>query len=510
MPSAGGSLAVLGLDGMPWGYLERLVEAGVMPYVGQLLSSSFTADLECLPPATPPSWSSIMTGVGPGVHGVFGFFKYERPGLVQRLYTALDLRHPRLHEMLSMLGLRSIVFNPIPDYPVIPLRNTVVVSNLFFTPRPAGHPEGALERFFHGFNPLDHGGAPGCGVVEDYAPVAEAYLAAVEEAVGEEHALLWVNLNVPDKLFHKCPQLLSRGSPGAGEARLFRIVDSIARVLGESHDHLIIVSDHGFAWYDKLASVNDILVRAGLARATRVQKLRDTGGREALSEGGRSRVVGVPPRLYVAVKRLRLDGLARRLAEAYSRLTGKGLRFTVESYVDPEASQAFYPDEYAFGVYLRDKSRLGDVLEALSRHSDALEYMLPEEAYPGPHAGEGPDVVVYPRTGRGYWVTNRILGAPVVRGSYARHHPTGVLIVKTPSKLKSRERGKGGRARLPNHAVARIALQLLGLPLSKHHEPVDLEGLEDPGARVDYKQRWEAMLRVRRALASRGRRRPQS
>ena len=122
--------AVIGLDGLSWNYLDKLINNGVMPYTKALLNKAFKTELECIPPVTPPSWTSIMTGVNPGKHGIFGFFTYDKSTWKQILTSAYHVGYPRIHEMLSMNGAKSIIFNPMPDYPIIPARNTIQISNL--------------------------------------------------------------------------------------------------------------------------------------------------------------------------------------------------------------------------------------------------------------------------------------------------------------------------------------------------------------------------------------------
>lgn len=95
-----GDLAVLGLDAMPWSYLNKLAEAGAIPFIANLLPKTFRAELEAFPPVTVPSWTGIMTGLHPGYHGIHSFFRYDGMTWNQHLYTSLDLKRPRIHEIL--------------------------------------------------------------------------------------------------------------------------------------------------------------------------------------------------------------------------------------------------------------------------------------------------------------------------------------------------------------------------------------------------------------------------
>ena len=67
-------LLIIGLDGGTWAALGPLCEYGEMPNLARLRSQGAWADLlSTQPPFTAPAWSSIVTGVNPGKHGVLDF-----------------------------------------------------------------------------------------------------------------------------------------------------------------------------------------------------------------------------------------------------------------------------------------------------------------------------------------------------------------------------------------------------------------------------------------------------
>jgi len=64
----------LGLDGLDWELLDRLVAEGRMPNWKRLTSEGYTARLRSFsPPLSPIVWTSVATGVGPDVHRVLDF-----------------------------------------------------------------------------------------------------------------------------------------------------------------------------------------------------------------------------------------------------------------------------------------------------------------------------------------------------------------------------------------------------------------------------------------------------
>jgi len=75
MPSdATRRVMILGLDGATLDLIRLWAEAGILPTFQKLMRQGAWGPLRStMPPVTPAAWSSFMTGVNPGKHGVFGF-----------------------------------------------------------------------------------------------------------------------------------------------------------------------------------------------------------------------------------------------------------------------------------------------------------------------------------------------------------------------------------------------------------------------------------------------------
>ena len=453
-----GKLAVLGLDGLSWPFLNGMVETGKMPRLRAVSANALRATLRALPPVTFPSWTSIMTGVNPGKHGIFGFFRYSKGAYGQLLYTSLDLRHPRIHEMAALMGVKGVVFNPMPDYPIRPVKNVDVVSNLFFAPKPMSYPPEAHVKYF-GTSNLPQAKAAGCNVVEYFRDVIELYLAAVEKASSNAD-LLWVNLNFPDAALHRCPRML-----GQPDTPFLSTLDKIVEIMDGRFDSFMLLSDHGFSEYRYAISINDILVKSGIARPGKRKHFRELG------EIGGSAGIGISPRLYKLLRATGVARLFRPAVKAYSHLTGRSIRVFTKAWVDVEASEAFMPDKFSFGLYVKGGSEvIQHVCRVLSAYEDTIFVRPAEEVYWGKYVHLGPDIVVFPRFNRGFTLLSaEVRGTPMLQGRHYDHHPDGVLLVRT-DKLK------GITDMLPNFAATSIAMYLLGIPLPKSRDtPRDVE-----------------------------------
>lgn len=70
----GPDVVVLGIDGMDPRLLERFVAKGRMPNFERLMRTGSYSPLQTsIPPQSPVAWSSFITGMDPGGHGIFDF-----------------------------------------------------------------------------------------------------------------------------------------------------------------------------------------------------------------------------------------------------------------------------------------------------------------------------------------------------------------------------------------------------------------------------------------------------
>ena len=73
-PSRGPKVVVLGFDGLDYGLTRQLIDEGRLPNFARLeQEGSFTPLETTVPPQSPVAWSSFVTGMDPGGHGIFDF-----------------------------------------------------------------------------------------------------------------------------------------------------------------------------------------------------------------------------------------------------------------------------------------------------------------------------------------------------------------------------------------------------------------------------------------------------
>jgi predicted AlkP superfamily phosphohydrolase/phosphomutase len=102
----GSKTVLLGLDGATFTVMDALVEEGVMPFFGELRERGVSATLmSTVNPLTPPAWTTIMTGRGPGSHGIYDFIRAEERG--KSVFFELNTSRDRLVETIWEIASRQ-------------------------------------------------------------------------------------------------------------------------------------------------------------------------------------------------------------------------------------------------------------------------------------------------------------------------------------------------------------------------------------------------------------------
>ncbi|MCO6452735.1 MAG: alkaline phosphatase family protein [Caldilineales bacterium] len=109
---------VLGLDGVPWTLLQPWIDQGHLPALAGLQAGGAWGELQStLQFLTAVAWSSFITGMNPGKHGVFDFAR-RIPGSYDQELTNASLRSGRsLWRVLSDAGRRVGVVNVPMTFP---------------------------------------------------------------------------------------------------------------------------------------------------------------------------------------------------------------------------------------------------------------------------------------------------------------------------------------------------------------------------------------------------------
>jgi len=120
-------LLIIGLDGATLDLVEPWVADGSLPNLGRLMEEGAWGPLAAtIPPATFPSWTTFMTGVNPGRHGIFDFTRRD-PGTYRvRFVNATFRKVPSVWRLLSHAGLRVSALGVPGTYPPEPINGYMI------------------------------------------------------------------------------------------------------------------------------------------------------------------------------------------------------------------------------------------------------------------------------------------------------------------------------------------------------------------------------------------------
>jgi len=93
---------VIGLDGATFDVLNPIMEQGLMPHLKYLVSTGASGILNSTkPPITPAAWTTFMTGIGPGRHGVIDFERYDPSTNELKFNNRLEIKEKTIWQILS-------------------------------------------------------------------------------------------------------------------------------------------------------------------------------------------------------------------------------------------------------------------------------------------------------------------------------------------------------------------------------------------------------------------------
>lgn len=140
-------LLVIGLDGAPFPLIEKWAREGYLPHLASLMERGCYGVLNStMPVHSPTAWTSFLTGMNPGKHGVFDFVQREPGSYRLRVVRAEQIPGPSLWRVLTDGGRSVGVMNVPMTYPPEPV-NGFLISGLG-TPDyvPYAYPEELSER----------------------------------------------------------------------------------------------------------------------------------------------------------------------------------------------------------------------------------------------------------------------------------------------------------------------------------------------------------------------------
>jgi predicted AlkP superfamily phosphohydrolase/phosphomutase len=483
-------LTVIGLDAATFDVIDPLVEGGELPNIARVLREGTSGVLRSTThPLTPHAWTTMVTGVNAGRHGIWDFFERGDTGYEVRMINGSYRRAPALWDRLGRSGRRVGLVN-IPFTWPAPAVDGFALAGMDAAGREKGmsHPPelvGELRERF-GALELDHR----FPVTRDGEVDLDFVRRAAEQKVDAalwlaerfEPELLWVVFMAADHIHHVAwPDWEERGAESSVAATYRVLDDAVGRLVeAAGGNDVLLVSDHGGGSLAGVVNLNAWLAREGFLRYT---ARRERLGRKVFDAVFARRKL-LPQALRHRVKQ-RAGGLRERI---YDR--------EQYSVVDWPHTRAFaYGHFGSIAVNVRGREREGVVEpgEEYERVRDeiaakALELRGPEgepivaavhkreDLFDGPAIETVPDLLVelrdYEWLGKGNLTTrsesiwDTIELEPGSRHAYVgSHRHEGIFALAGPSATQ------GARTHIGIVDVAPTVLYLLGEKI-----PFDLEG----------------------------------
>ncbi len=139
-------VAVLGIDGVPYSLLKRFIGEGLMPNLSTLADKGSLAPMTAsIPEVSSTSWSTFMTGVNPGKHGIYGFMELQEGSYKWSFPNSNDIKSETLWEIAGKNNRKSIVLNVPSTYPAKTLNGILTAGFVALDLKKATYPESAYE-----------------------------------------------------------------------------------------------------------------------------------------------------------------------------------------------------------------------------------------------------------------------------------------------------------------------------------------------------------------------------
>ncbi len=417
---------VIGIDGATFDIIYPLLQERKLPNIASILVSGVSTSLRSvIPPITAPAWTSFITGVNPGIHGIFDFISgIHLNGKEGSLLNSTDIRTKTMLDYLGE-GQKKVITVGVPfTYPATKI-NGVMVS-LSMGCDIDVYPKKLMKPLIDntGYDkeqckPVDtFGEVPKEEVLDEVIKRANYLTGKIRDIScyllkNQEWDFFMAHFMSTDTIQHYFWNFMDTKHPAYDERladkyrntihEAYRMVDSaIGQILRQSGDgcNVIIVSDHGFAPIYKFFYVNKWLQDKGLLHVRNDEK-RMYKFKLAF------------PTIYKVFKRLGLESVGRILPRWLRSINIPAIkRCTAPFYewIDWKRTMA-YASPFGININLKGREPEGIVDEGdyekirqlikyeLYKLKDAFsginlikEVLFREEVYDGPYLANASDL----------------------------------------------------------------------------------------------------------------------
>lgn len=250
-------VAVVGLDGVSWNIVKRIVDEGYFCSLAEVFDNSLKAYLTSTdPPWTPPAWTSIATSVNPGKHGIYSFYNVKRlnEGFQTTLVTGREACYPRVHEILALLKVKNLAANLpatyympsyLKEYSVVVsdwLSPSIRVNNPLYSYLAEAFSKNIVAKWYRDVDKL----------CKKMGERIQFITRALEKAIlSFKPRLVFTVFSEFDWIMHNDKGFLE-GTTIDRYKHIFEYIDKYVKKLKKSNYIIAVVSDHGFRMYKQV------------------------------------------------------------------------------------------------------------------------------------------------------------------------------------------------------------------------------------------------------------------
>jgi len=451
---------VIGLDGVTFDLIEPWVAQGKLPNLGRLMQKGAWGRLQSTQPAhSAPAWTSCVTGVNPGKHGITSFYRWEAEKQRFIPVNALDIHYPALWNIMSTHGKKVGILNLPIGYPP-PEMNGYAVSGMMAPDLESACYPASLKDELLSVVPDYEIEAP---ILPDRRATLEGILHQMEvretaanylqECYPTDFTMVvftgsdrlqhfyWADMD-PEHPAHD--RLVGQGLGHAIELGYQKLDQAVGRLLERSGDEttVIVLSDHGFLPIYRRFFVNLWLQELGLFALKKQRLAIIEFFKQWVFRLGLRRFISKVKQRVPGVENLRIQSLSFSAVDwdRTSTFFGPtmGLSFNLQGR---EAKGIILPASYA---ELRDRM-IHDLKQIQDPQSGELvvsDVQPRESIYHGDAVHLAPDLRIQMATHRegdwlGLYIHQRGLDpGPIIREPgriHAGHAPEGIFIAYGPN-----------------------------------------------------------------------------
>jgi predicted AlkP superfamily phosphohydrolase/phosphomutase len=250
----------VGWDGAEPALVEPWVAQGKLPVLAGLLRRGALGRVaSTIPATTPPAWSSLVTGLQPGRHGIYSFTRPGRSSYAEELVTAAERQGATIWHYLSAAGVSVGVFNLSLSYPPEPVSGFLFAGfdapvfnpSLAYPAAAFGVATRNILKYVH--EGLDRDGGHEEGQAELLRQLRQQRDMVFNLTAEYPVEVLAVNFNAADHIHHYAwPVGVNAAGVAATDGPILRTYQELDAVLGDlltayadDATQVMLVSDHG-------------------------------------------------------------------------------------------------------------------------------------------------------------------------------------------------------------------------------------------------------------------------